>query len=73
MRQATGIAQTDVEAEIECYIVMTGQTCAYKVGMLKILALRERAKQQLGAKFNLRDFHGTALKTGLCRWRCWSK
>ncbi|MGI4865650.1 MAG: DUF885 domain-containing protein [Janthinobacterium lividum] len=64
MRQTTGMAQSDVEAEIERYIVMPGQACAYKVGMLKILELRERAKQQLGPKFDLRDFHDAMLKNG---------
>jgi uncharacterized protein (DUF885 family) len=64
MRQTTGMAQTDVEAEIERYIVMPGQACAYKVGMLKILELRERTRQQLGTKFDLRDFHDAVLKNG---------
>jgi uncharacterized protein (DUF885 family) len=64
MRQTTGMAPTDVEAEIERYIVLPGQACAYKVGMLKLLELRERAKQQLGATFDLRDFHDTVLKNG---------
>ena len=64
MRQTTGMAESDVEAEIERYIVMPGQACAYKVGMLKILELRERAKQQLGPKFDLRDFHDAMLKNG---------
>jgi uncharacterized protein (DUF885 family) len=64
MRQTTGMAQTDVEAEIERYIVLPGQACAYKVGMLKILELRERAKQQLGPRFDLRDFHDAVLQNG---------
>ena len=64
MRQTTGMAQTDVEAEIERYIVLPGQACAYKVGMLKILELRERARQQLGPKFDLRDFHDAVLQNG---------
>ena len=59
-----GMAQSDVEAEVERYIVMPGQACAYKVGMLKILELRERAQQALGAKFNLPDFHDVVLKNG---------
>ncbi|AWM33728.1 DUF885 domain-containing protein [Hymenobacter nivis] len=64
MRQTTGMAVSDVEAEVERYIVMPGQACAYKMGMLKILELRERAKQQLGPKFDLRDFHDVVLKNG---------
>jgi len=64
MRRTTGMALSDVTAEIERYIVMPGQACAYKVGMLKILELRERAKTQLGPKFDLRDFHDAVLKNG---------
>ncbi|SFQ25347.1 DUF885 domain-containing protein [Hymenobacter arizonensis] len=64
MRQTTGMAVSDVTAEVERYIVMPGQACAYKVGMLKILELRERAKQELGSKFDLRDFHDAVLKNG---------
>jgi len=44
--------------------VLPGQACAYKIGMLKILELRERAKVQLGPKFDLRDFHDAVLKNG---------
>ena len=64
MRRTTGMALSDVTAEIERYIVMPGQACAYKIGMLKILELRERAKQQLGPTFDLRDFHDAVLKNG---------
>ncbi|MCA8830385.1 DUF885 domain-containing protein [Hymenobacter pini] len=64
MRRTTGMALSDVTAEVERYIVMPGQACSYKIGMLKILELRERAKQQLGPKFDLRDFHDAVLKNG---------
>ena len=64
MGSHTGQAESDVVAEIERYIVMPGQACAYKVGMLKILELRERARQQLGPKFDLRDFHDAVLQNG---------
>ncbi|UOQ71821.1 DUF885 domain-containing protein [Hymenobacter cellulosilyticus] len=64
MRQATGMAESDVVAEVERYIVMPGQACAYKMGMLKILELRELAKQQLGTRFDLRDFHDVVLQNG---------
>ncbi|ESE40854.1 DUF885 domain-containing protein [Shewanella decolorationis] len=64
MKQNTGMSDRDVTAEIERYIVMPGQATAYKVGMMKILELREKAKQALGDKFDLRDFHDVVLKNG---------
>ena len=56
--------ESDVVAEIERYIVMPGQACAYKVGHLKILELREKARQRLGARFDLRGFHDIVLTHG---------
>ncbi len=64
MRGQTGMGEKEVTSEIERYIVMLGQACAYKVGMLKIQELRRRAEAALGAKFDLKDFHDVVLKTG---------
>lgn len=64
MKANTGMAESDVISEIERYIVMPGQATAYKVGMIKILELRQKAKEQLGDKFDLRDFHDAVLKNG---------
>lgn len=64
MRANTGMGEKEVTAEIERYLVMPGQALAYKVGMLKILELRERAKTKLGDDFDLRDFHDLLLKNG---------
>ncbi|WP_448211785.1 DUF885 domain-containing protein [Colwellia sp. MEBiC06753] len=64
MKANTGMAQSDVVAEIERYIVMPGQATAYKIGMMKILALRERAQSVLKDRFDLRDFHDVVLKNG---------
>lgn len=60
----TGMAESDVIAEIERYIVMPGQATAYKVGMMKILELRQKAMDSLGDKFDLRDFHDVVLQDG---------
>ena len=64
MREKTGMTEKEVTAEIERYIVMPGQACAYKVGMLKIQELRARAEKELGAKFDQREFHDVVLKNG---------
>jgi uncharacterized protein (DUF885 family) len=64
MNEHTGMPESDVIAEIERYIVMPGQACAYKIGQLKILELRERAKAKLGPKFDLKEFHHVVIGNG---------
>ena len=64
MLENTGIEETDVVAEIERYIVNPGQACAYKVGQLKILELRDRAREGLGEAFDIRAFHNVVLRNG---------
>ena len=51
-------------SEVERYVVNPGQACAYMIGMLHILALRDEAKTALGPKFNLPAFHDVVLKSG---------
>lgn len=64
MVNTTGIPVGDVTSEVERYMSLPGQACAYKVGELKILELREKAHAALGAKFNLKDFHAVVLENG---------
>lgn len=64
MKDNTGMPDSEVVAEIERYIVMPGQATSYKVGMIRILELREKAKFELGDAFDLKDFHDVVLKNG---------
>jgi len=64
MKGTTGMSDSEVVAEIERYIVWPGQACSYKVGALKILEQRERAKRELGERFDLREFHSRVLGHG---------
>ena len=56
--------KNDCEKAIERYIVMPGQATAYKIGMMKILELRENAKDKLQEKFDIRSFHDTVINSG---------
>ena len=60
----TGMAESDVVAEIERYFVMPGQALAYKVGMTKLLELRDLARSELGDGFDIRKFHNVILTNG---------
>jgi uncharacterized protein (DUF885 family) len=64
MVSSTGMAPADVTSEVERYMAAPGQAFAYKVGELKILELREKAKAALGSKFDIRDFHAVVLENG---------
>ncbi len=54
----------DVVKMVERHIVMPGQATAYKIGMIKILELRDMAKEKLGDKFDIKDFHEVVLTNG---------
>ncbi|MFY8351957.1 DUF885 domain-containing protein [Pseudoalteromonas sp. SSM20] len=57
-------ATSDGVKMVERHIVMPSQATAYKIGMIKIVELRENAKKQLGEKFDIREFHDVVLKSG---------
>lgn len=63
-RQNTPNPERDIFTETNRYIVWPGQATAYKVGMLKIVELRELAKKELGPNFDLRAYHDLVLKDG---------
>ncbi len=64
MENHSASAHESVVSEVERYIVMPGQACAYKMGEIKLVALRERARTELGEKFDLRAFHDLVLGNG---------
>jgi uncharacterized protein (DUF885 family) len=64
LKQNTPNSEADCIDSINRYIVMPSQATAYKIGMIKILELREKAKKQLGNKFDLREFHDVVLTNG---------
>ena len=65
MKKTTGMSDTEVRVEIERYIVWPAQATSYKMGMLKILELRDRAKNKMGSKFDLKEFHSLVLNQGI--------
>lgn len=60
----SGIDEVDVQSETDRYIVWPGQALAYKIGQLKILELREKARKELGPKFDIREYHDQVLGAG---------
>ncbi len=64
MVKTTGLPERDVITEVERYIVAPGQACAYYIGYLKMVALREKAETVLGDDFDLKDFHDVVLNHG---------
>ena len=59
-----GKSELDIINEIDRYIVMPGQALAYKIGQMKFLNLKQKARTELGEEFNIRDFHDTVLNQG---------
>lgn len=64
MMQNTGKDRNSLAFEVSRYVAWPGQATAYGIGMLKILQLRQRAMEELGGQFDLKEFHGSILGAG---------
>ncbi len=64
MRDNSSLADSDIEAEVERYIVYPAQALGYKIGDLRIQALRRKAEADLGNHFDVREFHAQVLMDG---------
>ena len=58
------MADSDVRAEVDRYIADPGQALGYKIGQIRIRQLRVAAETQLGARFDLKQFHSQVLRDG---------
>jgi len=64
-RQSHAVDEPTIQAETDRYIAMPGQALAYKLGQLEIRELRERARSELGTRFDIRAFHDEILNAGV--------
>jgi uncharacterized protein (DUF885 family) len=58
-------SEAAITTEIERYMAIPGQALSYKIGQLKIMELRQRAKDKMGLQFDIRKFHEKVLESGV--------
>ena len=60
----SGIDEPNVQSETDRYLAWPAQALGYKIGQLKIIELREKAKRELGDRFDIKAFHDEVLNGG---------
>ena len=63
-REHTAMDEPNIQTEVDRYIAWPAQALSYKMGQMEILALREQARQELGAKYDVKTFHDEVLSAG---------
>ncbi len=63
-RAHTAMDEPNIQTEVDRYIAWPGQALSYKMGQMEILSLREQAKKELGAKYDIKAFHDEVLSAG---------
>ena len=63
-RAHTAMDEPNIQTEVDRYIAWPAQALSYKMGQMEILALREQARQELGAKYDVKTFHDEVLSAG---------
>jgi uncharacterized protein (DUF885 family) len=58
-------SEASITTEIERYMAIPGQALSYKIGQLKIMQLRQKAKDKMGKKFDIKKFHEKVLESGV--------
>ncbi len=64
MKKNTGLSQSNIEVEVDRYIVMPGQALSYKIGERYLLDLRNTVRKHKGSEFNIKEFHKVLLEHG---------
>jgi len=64
MVEQTGMGRNEMSFEVDRYMANPGQALGYMIGQLKIMELRDRARQKLGPRFDIRRFHNAVIDNG---------